>query len=545
MKPKNFFITTIVILSLGIGLIPGGILINISIDQEVQNSIDEGLLGIREEALPMIESMVAEMGIPRTLRNIREIGLEDTEALVNATFFMFLLNMTLHQPETLGIVPISLFFDKWIQWVLIIPVTFSSAMQNMGYPPIKGISEYFQQDLWYGNAKYLLLEGYGTLPGLIGNNSMGTGVLEFLELYDKANGNLTLEQELAQGYNTTWNKLSKLTDYYRNYFVPIAIPMIVASLNTIMPEYAGLNTKQIAEKYFYEQWANCSLYEEGIDFSTMVDEIKTPLYGFEVGHLIPSNITRKSVDLLWDDNNLHSLTNDTGINDWIEAIDNETKFYELCDDFYLEKYQMNLILNWLWNESFKWNIVPALIIVPPPLGEGMTLSEYAEVIFYEVWANGTADNKVLYPYGFPLELRRITVYGFEIGYQNQNTRVIPSNISLESARLLWNISNEFSLVNKKGLQEWLNVLDYSDSAAAYGLQEANQLTKSQMGLILKWLSKFRDNVMPYLAQEKMDLAYDSKTLGNIIQMSSILIGGALIGTSGTFLIKKVEKKPLR
>ena len=243
---KKGLIVSLVILGLGSGLIPTGFLLNNSINEMVGNSVDEGLLGIQEEALPMVESMIAELGIPRTLRDIRETGLKELEAIVNATFFMFLLNMTLHTPPTLGIVPINLFFDKWIQWVLIIPITYSSALQNMGFPPIKGISEYFQQNLWYGNAKYFLMEGNGTLPGLIGNNTLGTGVLEYLKLYDNAFGNSTLEQELAAGYNTTWNKLTKLTNYYRNYFVPIAIPMIVANLETIMPEYAGLNTKEIA-----------------------------------------------------------------------------------------------------------------------------------------------------------------------------------------------------------------------------------------------------------------------------------------------------------
>ena len=196
---KRALIASMVIIGLGAGLIPIGIHLNSSIDDMVENSVDEGLLGIQEEALPMVESMIAEMGIPRTLRDIRETGLIELEAIVNATFFMFLINMTLHEPPTLGVVPINLFFDQWIQWVLIIPVTYSSALQNMGYPPIKGISEYFQQNLWYGNAKYLLMEGNGTLPGLVGNNTMGTGVLEYLDLYDQAVGNLTLEQELASG----------------------------------------------------------------------------------------------------------------------------------------------------------------------------------------------------------------------------------------------------------------------------------------------------------------------------------------------------------
>ncbi|MFX0024756.1 MAG: hypothetical protein ACFE9S_20780, partial [Candidatus Hermodarchaeota archaeon] len=132
---RRVLIVSIVCLTLGSALVPGGILVDDFINQIVANSLDEGLLGIEEEALPMVESMVAELGIPRALRDIRTKGLRSTEAIVNATFFMFLINMTLHEDPVLGVVPLELFFDRWIQWVLIIPVTYSSSLNGMGYPP--------------------------------------------------------------------------------------------------------------------------------------------------------------------------------------------------------------------------------------------------------------------------------------------------------------------------------------------------------------------------------------------------------------------------
>lgn len=543
---KKVIITSIVLIAIGSVLIPGGMLINTSINDMVESSVDEGLLGIEEEALPLVESMIAELGIPRALRDIREKGLSELEAIVNATFFMFLINMTLHTEPVLGVVPITMLFDKWIHWVLIVPVTYSSSLQGMGYPPIKGISEYHQQNLWYGASKFRLIEGSETLPGLVGNNTMGTGVLEFLELCDNASGNLTLEQELTTGYNATWNQLIKLADYYSEYFVPVAIPMIVANMEVVMPEYAGMDTIDITKMYFYDQWANCTVYKDGYDFSEILDEIDNPLFGFEVGRITPSNISRSSIDALWDDSNIKSLTNDTGINSWIKAAENSTIKEELRIEFNLEVYQINMILDWLWSESFKWDIVPVLITLPPPDGEGMSLSEYAKVIFLEVWANGTADGKLLYPFGFPLDLKATTVYGFEVGYQNQNTVVIPSNISLESARSLWNVSNEFSLVNKKGLEEWFYAVENPDSAASFGLKMANQLEDDEIAMILSWLPKFRNNVMPYLAQEEMNLVMDSTSLGNTIQLSMSLTGGALVGLAGIGIIRSVIlKKKLR
>jgi len=544
--PNKVIIASIVLIALGGMLIPGGMFLNTSINDMVEKSVDEGLLGIEEEALPLVESMIAELAIPRALRDIRSKGLSELEAIVNATFFMFLINMTLNTDPVLGVVPLTMLFDKWIHWVLIVPVTYSSSLQGMGYPPIKGISEYYQQNLWYGNAKFRLIEGTETLPGLIGNNTMGTGVLDFLELCDKAIGNSTLEQELATGYNATWNQLLKLVDYYRAYFVPVAIPMIVENMEVIIPEYTGMDTMDITKMFFYDQWANCTLYEFGYDFSEILNEIDDPLFGFEVGRLRPSNISRSSINALWDDSNTRSLTNDSGINYWIAAAENSTIKEELRLEFDLEGYQINMILNWLWNESFKWNIVPVLITLPPPDGEGMSLSEYARVIFLEVWANGTADGRVLYPFGFPLVLKITTVYGFEVGYQSQNIAVIPSNISLESARALWNISNEYSLVSKKGLEEWFNAVKNPDSATSFGLMIANQLEKEEIKMVLSWLSKFRSNIMPYLAQEEMNLIMDSSSLGNTIQLSMSLMGVVLISLAGIGIIRSlISKKKLR
>ena len=543
---KKILITSVVLLALGSGLIPGGFILNSSINDMVESSVDEGLLGIQEEALPLIESMIAELGIPSALRDIRKKGLSELEAIVNATFFMLLINMTLHTEPVLGVLPLTMLFDKWIHWVLIIPVTYSSSLQGMGYPSIKGISEHYQQNLWYGNAKFRLIEGTDTLPGLIGNNTMGTGVIEFLDLCDKATGNSTLELELTTGYNATWNQLVKLADYYRDYFVPVAIPMIVANMEVVMPEYTGMDTKDITKMKFYDQWANCTIYKDGYDFSEILDEIDDPLFGFEVGLLKPSNISRTSIDALWDDNNIKALTNDTGINEWIDAAENTTIKEELRIEFSLEDYQINMILNWLWNESFKSNLVPVLITLPPPDGKGMSLNNYAKVIFFEVWANGTADGSVLYPLGFPLPLKATTVYGFEIGYQNQNTPVIPSNISLKSARSLWNSSNKFSLVNKKGLEEWFYAVENPDSAATLGLMIANHLKDHEIPMILSWLPNFRNKVMPYLAQEEMNLVMDSTSLGNTIQLSMSLTGGALIGLAGIGIIRTViVKKKIR
>jgi hypothetical protein len=75
---------------------------------------------------------------------------------------------------------------------------------------------------------------------------------------------------------------------------------------------------------------------------------------------------------------------------------------------------------------------------------------------------------------------------------------------------------------------------------------ANYLEDNEIAMILSWLPNFRDNVMPFLAQEEMDLMMDSTSLGNTIQLSMSLTGGALIGIAGIGIARSlVKKKKLR
>ena len=152
-----------------------------------------------------------------------------------------------------------------------------------------------------------------------------------------------------------------------------------------------------------------------------------------------------------------------------------------------------------------------------------------------------------YPYGFPLELKVTTIYGFEIGYHSQTTPIVSTGISLNSARALWNTSNEYSLVNNDGLMKWYQALNNPVSESTSELKEINGLTNEQFTMILSWLPEFRDNVMPFLAQEDRDLPTDSRSLGNSVQVSMIISGGSLIGLAcfgltRDLLIRKKKKR---
>jgi hypothetical protein len=318
------------------------------------------------------------------------------------------------------------------------------------------------------------------------------------------------------------------------------------------PDGVGMNVTQYARVLLLEQWANGTIlgedmYPEGIDFSDILEGVDAGLVGFEVGRITASNIPLQSALTLFDEMHFQdALTNDIGIVQWINAYANDTIKSILLNEFNLTTTQMSMILKWLFEESFMENIVPELMKLPPPDGVGMNVTEYAGVLFLEQWTNGTVNGKVLYPYGFPLELKATTIYGFEIGYQSQTIPVVSTGISLTSAMALWNTANEYSLINNDGLMKWLQAIDHSDSKSASELQAVNNLTEEQFLILLSWLPEFRNKVMPFLAQEEMNLPTDSTSLGNIIQGSLVISGSSLVGLAGVgltrhFLIRRKRR----
>lgn len=551
---RRTLIISIVIITLGSGLVSGGVLTEDFINKLVIDSVDEGLLGIEEEAIPLIEPMIKQKGIPEALRGIRDLGIPILEEMVENTFVAVLINTFVN---TGGEVfssfypPIGMerFFNNDTTGVWVI---FSGVSQYHIEP--LNFSEDAQNRILYGNST--TIPGY--IPGIQGflnDTSTGEGVATFIDQYCVANTSITseLNETMQQNYNCTWYQLTKLYEYVNDYLIELIIPIIIANNLHVdyMPELAGLlSVNEIAKALFMEQWANGTilnevLYEEGIDFSEMLDEINETLIGFEVGRTSPSNITRKIAYALFDEIKYpNALTNDTGIDQWITSYNNNTIKLTLMNDFNLTSAQMNMIHYWLFEESFQENIVPELLKLPPPEGRGMNITQYARVLLLEQWANGTAEGEILYPDGFPLPLKAGTVYGFEVGYQGISIPVLPTNMSLRSAEFLWNVSNEYSLVNNRGLQRWYYAVSNPTSETANDLKQNNYLEDDELTMILSWLPNFRDNVMPYLAQEEMNLPMDSLSFSNSIELGMVIPGGVTIAGGLAGLVTSIIKKRL-
>lgn len=564
---KKIAVASIVALFIGGAAIPGGIFVNDMILDIVQDSMSDGFIGIEEEAVPMIEPMLNDMAIPTALRGIRDTGLDLVEDMVYATFTAFLLSTIANGFAITDPLPIStpaatydqLFNDTSYTFIVRVDILWIHEILIS----VEGAANYLNESIGITpESALMILNGSHALnnshpdyvPGLIKDTDMGSCVIDFLALYDEANESSTPEAaELMAMYSCDWDQLTKLVDYIRNYIMAVAIPAVIQGaeivvipvlleihldiVGMLMPDLAGVtSTFDIAEIYFYDQWANCGLIEGGMDFADLLEDINEPLLGFEVGRLIPSGIPFDSAKDLFTDDIPNALANDDGINTWIEARNDTDIQEELATQFELTPNQVDMILEWLFEESFRDDIVPELMKLPPPDGVGMNLTAYSRVLLLEVWSNGTAVGRPLYPYGFPFPLGEKTVFGFEIGWQSETVPVVSSDMALESAEALWDPDNEYSLTNKDGLAMWWQAVANPDSEIADELQAANGLEDKAMGMLLAYLPRFRDTVMPHLAQYVMGLPTDTTTLGAMIQIGGIGLGGLLIGLASTGFI---------
>ena len=328
-------------------------------------------------------------------------------------------------------------------------------------------------------------------------------------------------------------------------FVDNLFPKLVESL----PPYGyGKTIPDLAEQVFFEMWANgttlgLSLFPEGLDFGEFIEELPLGTTGFEVGIPTSTGLLLSQIVDLWNISNPLSLINMTGIEGWRNAfIDSETK-QELQQAFDLSDDQIQLILNWLWNgsSSFSRHLLPQLL--ESELGYNMTITEFANVLFLEQWANGTIMGMVMFPEGidfhdFIPSLPSGTI-GFEVGIP------IPTNMSLSSALLLWDPSNPYSLV--QDIQIWWDI--GSKHSLRYNMtRDINYLDDTTMDMILKWLHGFKKNLMPSLAEYEMNLPMDAKSLGNTIQLGMVIFGGITLGITSTALtrttILRLKKRKL-
>lgn len=309
------------------------------------------------------------------------------------------------------------------------------------------------------------------------------------------------------------------SDSFKNHLVPLLF------------EYEnGYTIADYAEDLFYDQWANGALYPDGIDLGAALNVSESVLY-WEIGVPKASGLSVSTARKLLKANDPLAIGNySDGIQKWLEANStteegNATR-EELIEVFGLTEKQMDNLLEYLWGYkwSFKEDIVPTMF----RLVQGQTTLEYAELLFYDQWANGS-----LYPEGIELPIGD-GLKGWEVGVPK------PTAMSLKVAEGLFYNETSLSLCNPRGLQKWYEAID-PYSASYHELRGYWGFTYTQMDIITKWLQNLRDNVVPFLAQDTMDLPTDPLTLGKIIALGLVLPGYS-IATVGVVELSVIMKK---
>jgi len=159
---KRIAITAIALLAFGGVMIPGGPIINNVIRDLTYGSVDEGLLGIKEQGIPIVIESVDELGLKSlaiSLAIVKEMGAEASELLANATIFMGQIKTVeansiyaiydvggydalLNPMQSAYFDVVEYYYPAWFEGS-----TFSQLAPAKGYPPILGISEWYGYDL--------------------------------------------------------------------------------------------------------------------------------------------------------------------------------------------------------------------------------------------------------------------------------------------------------------------------------------------------------------------------------------------------------------
>ncbi len=372
---KKIGVGTLILIVFGGVAISGGFVLNNFIRNLTYDSVDEGLLGIKEQGLETVEKSVYQRGPATALDMIVEIGAQTSAPTVNATIWMG----QAYTVQSLTI-SISIIEDLYWNWNKTGTLTFSALAALVGYPPIKGVAEWYRADLNFskpGNYSGLANLKYGVnttanwwgdrLPGIfedtyvrVGdadwpptnltdadatidmNQDRGFGVIALMDLIANATDGQLEEMAGVNGYNVTnptatfsynngsgvfnFNKLKILYYYYTRYFAQDVLGMIIAAFNNeasplfaAYPQYQpqdwnGNSTdyEDLAYYSFIEQWAKCLSYDNGVDFSDIDSRYPPGTTGLEPGGPgVDSGIPMQAALQLWNETDEYSLVNFT------------------------------------------------------------------------------------------------------------------------------------------------------------------------------------------------------------------------------------------
>ncbi len=419
MSKKIAVFSAILIVFGGIA-VPGGPVVNGLVTDMTYSMVDEGLLGIQDQAGPMVDQMV----------------LDTFTAILFSAAFKGMVMEFAGFPITANDVKWGDFFEdpsaKFEVYVDILGLARVDVFYILGVANYLGEGWLDMNELVYREVTDLVLSDTAT----------GSGVSQFLSEYDACTtaaqkeamarlyGESTFDRNNPSfDWESSWEDITKIVTYIRDYIQGVEVQKLIdgsplrltfffgyigwiedlvftaLEMDTayivaiLMPDLEGLeNPQEIGAYMLWDQWANGTMLPEGFGLPTKAGTY----YGFEVGCPTPTNITRAQVDNLWDESSDISLVNSEGIKKWVSYPEKGSPIYnELKNGHGLTDAQMSLFFPWL--DNFQHNLMPYLAqeVMSLPV-DSITLAGMLEVgmmglgaLFILLGTTGLISNRVV------------------------------------------------------------------------------------------------------------------------------------------------------
>jgi hypothetical protein len=523
MSSKSKIIIGIVMLAVGAGMVPTGLLTNDYMRNQVYDGVPEALLGIRAEAVPALMEEIPVLAVPEVLAGVKEqaaAGLEpmltlrstpasllgmkaqiDAEipgiinfaTLAQGIAFAFnVLNASVGTAAALDT-----FFNNatYVDPFIFLP-SIAMIVTNLSYTLLAA-----QTLLFDGIFDGTFVDPWGlpsnTVPAIFDDIDLGLGASEFYTFMGNAwywkyvlPYSYPMDSAMAK-YNATEGQLLSLAaGGYMDWAFANWVP------GAFLANY-GFNTTEAAATGFYRQWANGTFTDDGIDLGYFLGT--SELKGVEAGVPEPTNISIASSIAMWNASNPLAFTNDDGIQAWAGAMGGNASLRALLmTTFSITPVQLTMLLNWLGN--FITNITPVLVLADT----GKTINELATLALYEQWANGTIFTEVVLPNGFLGEIDPSlggAAY-FEVGLPTA------SGLSLAECLDLWDEENTNTFIDGDSYKTiWLPAMQGNTTSQAALISEFG-ISTSELTALLNWLGAFIGTV-PSVGRsaELMELEY--------------------------------------
>jgi hypothetical protein len=516
MLYKSKLYISVLVLTICIGLIPIGFLVKEYVSDQVPTKIPDALLGIQEKVVPVVESDFLGLGIPETLKGIRteaipEIENDVVEVEAIPQTLLFIQNRTLQKlPLIINCSNTAQIIDETISNTTIISGSTSASIDlffnNFSFKSdynasIQGVSEYASGGSYSLNypssTGERLLNGYTyhnkDYPGILNDLELGTGVKDWIELYDQAENNTEDARSLIQTvYGCTWESglLQNFSVYIKSYIWQ----------DSVKKKYEPLSLQTYARSVFYSQWANGTLAPTGLFLDDIVEELDVEL---------KAQVAAKELDGLINgikpkaDNNI-TLARDYFFNDYDFRDNFSVNIAGISEYASGGEYSLNFTLLAEYRILYGYEEYPGLFT---EFQTGFGLLRWIELytsaisnieirntmmsIYNSTWSTQLDKvGKYIINYIYVEVIATEGVTGLEVGVPSA------SEINNSTTIELWDPTNINSIVNVTGIKKWYEAFNGNLTIQAE-LNALFNLDASQFNDLYNWLFKsFKEKIVP-------------------------------------------------